>query len=321
MDDREEVSEGRWADLDRSVWIRTGLIACLFLFLFRHEIVRLLDRWSHDPGWSHGFLIPLLSLYFLNAQKTRILRTRVRPSAFGCAALVFWIAVYVFNVISPSGYAYLRSFSMIMALGSLVVFLAGWRMLRRTWLPVAYLFFAVPLPDRLVVAMTMPLRMAAARVSASVLDGLPGVEAVSRGAVIDVVSGGRVLEPALDVADACSGMRLLVAFVALGVAMAYIHDRPGWQRAVLLACTVPIAILCNLVRVTVTGLIYVLIDPRYSQGVYHDLLGFAMLPLALGIYAFLAWFMAGLFVEEAPKKQEDIIVRRDESRDLIGSNR
>jgi len=309
VDRREEASKGRWLDLDWHIWVRIGLLAGLFLFLFRHEIERLIWRWSSDPSWSHGFLIPLLSLYFVNQHKTQILQVQARPSYLGCVVLVFWIAVYVFNVISPAGYAYLRSIAMVMALGAVVLFVGGWRMARYTWLPVAYLLFAVPLPDRYYVGMTMPLRMAAAKVSAALLDMVPGVEAVARGAVIDVVHRGRVLEPALDVADACSGMRLLMAFVALGVAMAYIHDRPLWQRAVLLVLTVPIAILCNLVRVTATGFIYVLIDPRYAQGVYHDLLGFAMLPLALGIYGFLAWFTSNLFVEQGQTLYPDIVVR------------
>jgi|GEM_PF-151585 len=297
-------------DLGRPAWVRVCVVAGLFLFLFRHEIVRLVGRWSGDPSWSHGFLIPVLSLFFVNQRRTQILRTQDRPSHLGGVALVFWIGVYVFNVVSPSGYAYLRSVSMVMALGSVVLLLGGWQILRHTWLPVVYLLFAVPLPDRYYVGLTMPLRMAAAKVSAALMDLLPGVEASARGAVIDVVYRGRVLEPALDVADACSGMRLLMAFVALGVAMAYIHDRPLWQRGVLLACTVPIAILCNLVRVTVTGFIYVLIDPRYAQGIYHDLLGFAMLPLALGIYGFLAWLMSSLFVEEAQTADRDVVVRR-----------
>ena len=314
IDRMEEAPTGRWLDLgwQRGVWI--GLIAGLFLFVFRHEVARLVGRWSGDPSWSHGFLIPLLSLYFVHQRRTQILRTPARPSAVGCVALVFWIGVYVFNLVSPAGYAYLRSFAMVMALGSTVWFLGGWSILRHTWLPVVYLLFAMPLPDRTVVGLTLPLRFGAAQVSAALLDLWPGVEAVARGAVIDIVYRGRALEPALDVADACSGMRLLMAFVALGVAMAYVHPRPGWHRVVLLASTVPIAILCNLVRVTVTGFVYVLIDPRYTQGTAHDLLGLAMLPLALGMYGFLAWFMSSLFVEETDDAGQDIIVRGAEVR-------
>ena len=104
-------------------------------------------------------------------------------------------------------------------------------------------------------------------------------------------------------------MRLLMAFVALGVAMAYLHERPIWQRLVLLASTIPIAILCNVVRVTITGLIYILWDPRYAQGMYHDVLGLLMLPLAFGLYGLMAWFMGNLFVEEETI-QPDIVVRK-----------
>jgi exosortase len=310
VDRREGVPQSRGLGLGRSTWIWTGIVAGLYLVLFRHEIGRLVGRWAHDASWSHGFLIPWLSLYFVHQRRSRILQVRASPSLLGCAALVFWICVYVFNSVSPSGYAYLRSLSMILALASIVLFLGGWGMLRQTWFPILYLLFAVPLPDRAYVAMTLPLRVAAAGVAAALLDLVPHVEAVARGAVIDVIYRGRLLEPALDVAEACSGMRLLVALAALGVALAYLHDRPRWQRGVLLACTVPIAILCNLVRVTLTGFIYVLIGPQYAQGLYHDLLGLAMLPLALGAYSGLAWFMSSLFVEDTEGQTQDVVVRK-----------
>ena len=101
-----------------------------------------------------------------------------------------------------------------------------------------------------------------------------------------------------------------MAFLALGVAMAYLHYRPIWQRIVLLATTIPIAIFCNIVRVTVTGFIYVLLHPKYAQGIYHDILGLAMLPLAFGLYGSLAWFMSSLFIEETEAVTEDIVERK-----------
>jgi exosortase/archaeosortase family protein len=105
-------------------------------------------------------------------------------------------------------------------------------------------------------------------------------------------------------------MRLVMAFVALGVAMAYLHERPVWQRIILLVSTVPIAIFCNVVRVTLTGFIYVLIDPRYAQGIYHDMLGMAMLPLAFGLYGFLAWFMSSLFIDESQIGHKEVMICR-----------
>jgi len=104
-----------------------------------------------------------------------------------------------------------------------------------------------------------------------------------------------------------------MAFLALGVAMAYLHYRPIWQRLVLLATTIPIAILCNIVRVTVTGFIYVLIDAKYTKGIYHDTLGLLMLPLAFGLYGLLAWFMTVLFVEESVAVVPDIVIRGEKS--------
>ncbi|GAG75058.1 unnamed protein product, partial [marine sediment metagenome] len=102
------------------------------------------------------------------------------------------------------------------------------------------------------------MRHLAAKVAAALLNLISGMEATARGVVIDVIYKGQQLEPALNVAEACSGMRLLMAFLALGVAMAYLHSRPKGQRIVLLANIIPIAIFCNIVRVTATGFIYVL---------------------------------------------------------------
>jgi exosortase len=198
---------------------------------------------------------------------------------------------------------------MIATLGAVVLFLGGWRLVKYVWLPIAFLVFAVPVPVRYYVRLTMPMQKLAAGVAGGLLGLVPELETNVEGVVIDVTYRGIELTPALDVAEACSGMRLLMAFLALGVAMAYLHYRPIWQRIVLLASTIPIAILCNVVRVTVTGFIYVLIHPKYTQDIYHSILGLAMLPLAFGLYGFLAWFMSSLFIEET-EAVEDVVIRR-----------
>jgi len=308
-----------------------AIVAGLLGLLFRSEIERTVRLWVSDPNWSHGFLIPLFSLYLIHQSKDSILGLeyirdplaeilagrrparlspgQTRPCYAGLVLLLATLVFYVFNVVSPSGYAYFRPLSLILAIGSVVLFLGGRRLLARTWLPIAFLIFAVQLPRRYYVGLTIPMRKIAAVVATALLNLVDGLEAGSSGVVIDVVYKGRHLEPPLDVAEACSGMRLLMAFLALGVAMAYLHYRPLWQRLVLLASTIPIAILCNIVRVTVTGFIHVLADPKYTRGIYHDALGLAMLPLAFGLYGFLAWFMSSLFVDEDRLGRSNVIVR------------
>ena len=300
--------------------------------MFRHDLQRIVGLWISDASWSHGFLIPLFSLYFIHQRRGGILSLehvrdplaelasgrrpprlqagQTRPNYLGLVLLVGLLGFYAFNVVSPAGYAYFRPLAMIGALAAVVLLLGGWRLLGYTWLPIFFLVFAVPLPRRYYVALTTPMRELAATVATVLLNLVDGLQASRSGVVIDIVYQGRHLEPALDVAEACSGMRLLMAFLALGVAMAYLHERPLWQRLILLASTAPIAIFCNIVRVTVTGFLHVLAGPEYTQGIYHDGLGLAMLPLAFGLYGALGWFMASLFITEDADRRDEVIVRR-----------
>jgi exosortase len=101
------------------------------------------------------------------------------------------------------------------------------------------------------------------------------------------------------VEEACSGMRLMMAFVTLGVAMAYLGDRPVWQRLVMVASCVPIAVACNAIRVTVTGLLHVYGRGELARGTPHQLLGFVMLAIALGLFSALGYVLSRLFIEES----------------------
>jgi len=297
-----------WRELGLHTYIKIAILTGLFCFLFRKELPSIVRTWVSDLSWSHGFLIPPFSLYLLDQYKSRFLNLETKPNYLGLVFLLGVILFYFLNLLSPSGYAYFRRISIIAAIGSVVLFLGGWRLVRHTWLPIAFLILAVPLPDRLYVSLTVPMQRLAAIVAAAMLDMVPDIHTATRGVLIEGVHKGQVFM--LNVEEACAGMRLLMAFVALGVAMAYLHYRPLWQRIVLVASTIPIAIFCNMVRVTITGFIHVFIGSKYIQGVYHDMLGFAMLPLAFSLYGFLAWLMSSLYVEETQDVPEDIVVRR-----------
>jgi len=302
-------TEQQWRQVGLHNYIKIVITGGLFCYLFHNEIQAIVHKWITDISWSHGFLIPIFSLYFINQKRTEILRSTAngefKPNYLGLFFLICGILFYPLNIVHFQ-YGYLRPIAMIATLGAVVLFLGGWRLVKYTWLPIGFLVFAVPLPDRYYRGLTIPMRQWAATVASALLSLVNELEATANGVVIDVVYKGQRLEPALDVAEACSGMRLLMVFLALGVAMAYLHRRPIWQRLVLLTCTIPIAIFCNIVRVTITGFIYILIHPKYAQGIYHDALGLAMLPLAFGLYGFLAWFMSSLFIEET-----DVVTRGD----------
>ena len=59
-----------WRELPAHYYVKIFIIGTLFVFLFRVEIESIVRRWITDSSWSHGFLIPLFSLYFIDQHKT-----------------------------------------------------------------------------------------------------------------------------------------------------------------------------------------------------------------------------------------------------------
>lgn len=284
-----EGSGRRWIDGLWMIVITGGLYA----ILFREELLRLVDRWSTATE-SHGLLIPGFSLYFLYQDRARLRDVVRKPSYVGLIVILASLFFYVYFVYIQMFYP--RQVMMITLLGGIILMLGGWRMLLLTWLPVVFLLFAMPLPSRLYYNVSKPMREVASLVAAVILNGLPDINAEAAGVLIH---GTRHSESfSLNVAEACSGMRLLRAFLALGVAMAYLEYRPLAHRLVLLASTIPIAVFCNMLRVLITGLIHIYVGPQYATGMLHTLLGMVMLAVAFGLYGLLAWLMNRIFVEE-----------------------
>jgi len=276
-------------------WIKITVLGVLLVLLFRNQVYRMVMLWVLDPNWSHGFLIPLFSLYFLHQRRERLARATFKSNWLGLPLMIFCIAGYLFSVY-PLKMGYPQQLALLGVLLGMVLLCCGWQVVKITWLPVLYLFFAMPIPKRWYVAFTMPMRQWASEVAAVLLNLIPNLEAEARGVIIDGVYKGQPFD--LNVAEACAGMRLMMAFFALGVAMAYLSDRPYWHRIVLLLSTFPIALFCNFTRVTITGVIYVLINEKLATGFFHTALGLLMLPVAFFLYWVIAEVLNRLYIEE-----------------------
>ena len=256
----------------------------------------LIYKWSNDPNWSHGWLIPVFSLYFLHLRRDEIAAAPRETNYLGLLILVASLAIYLaYLVVWPRTYP--RAAAMVPAIFGVTLLLCGWSLTRIVWFPIAFLLLAVPLPDGVYFQLTWPLRQAASFVATVMLPVIPGVDTELGGrTVIDFYYHGR--KGSLNVAEACSGMRLIMAFVTLGMVMAYLGDRRLWQRVVLVACCVPIAIGCNSLRVFITGVLVITDHGEWARGTPHALLGIAMLPIALGMFALVGYLLSHLFVEE-----------------------
>lgn len=279
---------------DDAAKIRVGVLVLAFVAVFYNEFQTLVYEWTTSSDWSHGPIIPLFSVYLLYSRWSRIRKCEVRHNWVGLVILAAGLIWHQLSIwFYPIGYFKLVAM-LVSALG-LFVYACGLPVvLRHGWIPWLYLFFAIPLPRGVYFALTDPLRQIAAVVATSVLSIFPDLQIERLGSTIEYFYNGR--QGNLGVADACSGMRSTITLCALGVAIAFVSDRPIWQRIVLVAMCVPIAVFSNFIRVTVTCILHIFVSPEYASGNFHMALGLVTLGIAFAMFSGLAWLLNNLFV-------------------------
>ncbi len=281
------------------------LLAVAFLWLSHGHLSKLVKVWWTEPDWSHGFIIPLFCLYFLASNYQKLLKVKVKPAYSGLLIVLMGLAMQALAFWLRNSYGvYL---GMIGLLFGMVLWLGGWQVIKIVWVPILFLIFAVNVPEMVYRNVAYELQQFAARASVVVLQVL-GVQADMAGelgqaeTVINLWGPGGDMHQ-LNVEEACSGMRLLMAFGALAVAISYLSDRPTWERIVLIVSALPVAILCNLLRVVITGILYYLGYPEHAQGLFHTFTGLLMLIPAGLIYLGLAKLMDMLVIKEYSQVQ------------------
>jgi len=278
--------------------VKVGVLACLLVLLHFRQISWLVRRWS-DPNWTHGYLIPLFSLYLLYSRRADLYAAPRRVCRPGLAVMLLFLLTCFLGILWIRNY-WISQLSMVGMLFGLVLYLGGPGVVRVTWLPIVFLVFAMPVPSNLYARMALPLQNLAASGAVLILRVL-GVDISSASSMLSLISRSGV-ERKLTVAEACSGMRLLMAFLALGVAMAYLDDKPIWQRLILVLAAVPIAIFCNVIRVAITCWTYYIDEEEFGQRFMHTFTGMLMLIPAFGLLWVLAWVLRHLVVEEAEEE-------------------
>ena len=248
---------------DRPTQIRAAIVGIAFIALYYDALYKLRYMWWHSADWSHGWLIPVFSAYLVHLRWERVRRCPERFTWVGLPLLFAGLLGYQwFLWVLPMTYP--QYLMMLLTLLGVIVFLCGLPLLRHVWVPWLYLFFAIPLPKAIYFNLTDPLRRLAAIVATSLLSLIPSLDIEKVGSTINYNYLGR--SGALGVADACSGMRSTMTLCALGVAVTFISERPWWQRIIMVAACVPIAVFSNFIRVTTTCLLHIYVDPKYATG-------------------------------------------------------
>jgi exosortase len=256
--------------------IAVAILAAAMLFAL--PATTLVRDWWNDSEAGHGLLLAPLALWL--AWRRGLSPARAPNIPLGTAVLFAAIVLRYLSGLAAE--LFTLRFSMILATAGVTVFVWGVPQLRRWWLPFALLVLSIPLPALVTNALALPLQFKASSMGAALL------------AWRDVpvkLSGNVILLPGrqLFVTEACSGLRSLAALVSLGVLVGGLWLRTPLARLLVLALTIPVAILVNAIRVFLTGFLVYYVDPKLGEGFLHLTEGWLLFVVAFTVLGGVAW--------------------------------
>jgi exosortase len=277
-----------------------GVILAGGIWSYWPTLHKLAETWLRVPDYSHGMAVVPVALFFLWIR---------RDSYPGLASASPWLALALLTVsivLRHAGDAFFLTFldgwSIVPWVAALVALIGGRPLLAWSWPAVLFLSFMVPLPFSVEHELSGPLQMVATTLSTAVLQFL-GQPAFAEGNVI------LLGDVRLEVAQACSGLRLFVGIVALTYAYVAIIRRPWWEKVLLIFAAAPIAIGANVARIVATGLLYQVLHDESARQKIHDFAGFGMVLAAAAAFSLLLWYLRWLVKEELVMDMTAVVKR------------
>jgi exosortase len=250
------------------------------------SFVSLVDRWMRDDNYSHGFFVPPICAIILWQRRGRLDARTFSPRWWGVIPLVALLVTRAW--LFERNDQWLEAASIPPAAALVVLALGGWRLLGWAWPAIAFSCFMIPLPSRFNNLLAGPLQTLATIGSVTLLQAT-GLPVISEGNVI-IIGGER-----LEVARACNGLSMLLSFATLVTAMVVLVKRPIRERVALVLSIVPVALLCNILRISVTAWATHLSGHAVES--VHDWAGLAMMPVALALMWLEVRVLSWVFVE------------------------
>jgi len=279
LSNTQQVETRLWS---RRLWVWSVILTGLILLLYAAVIKSLVEQWWTDADYGHGFFVPLFSGYILWHTRERWTKVEVKPSNFGFVVIVGAIALLLLGSLGAE--LFTSRFSLLVLLAGMILFLAGWKMLRAVAFPLGYLIWMIPMPVIIYNQITFPLQLIASRLATAWLEL----------AQVPVLRDGNILimsNYSLEVVEACSGIRSLMTLMALAVAYGHLASPRRWVRYVLAASMVPVAIGTNAIRIMGAGILARHFGPAAAEGFLHQFSGWAIFLVALGLMFGSHWIL------------------------------
>lgn len=254
--------------------VHIGIVFLCLGVAYYSTFMGLVSEWMRDADYSHGFLVPIISLYLVWRRVSEIEEKVSSASITGLPLIILGLSLLAFGNLASESFTMRVSF--LIVLSGISVFLLGWAHLRMLLLPIGFLVFMIPVPSILMQQITFPMQLFASRVA----------EASLRAVDLPVLREGNIIhlpQATLEVAEACSGIRSLMSLLALGVVFAFLTKSKSWQRALLVVVCFPVAILVNSLRVSATGILANYYGMAAAEGFFHGFSGYVLFIVAFGI--------------------------------------
>jgi exosortase len=254
-------------------YAQAGILFLLAACLYTPFVLRLASQWWQDPNYTHGFFVPMFSLFLLWERRAKLAALRIEPAWPGLVMLLFALWALILGTIKSEFFLY--RLSVLFFIAGVVVFLAGWKHLVAISFPLAFLVLMIP-SSTLLEQITFPLQIIASK-TATFLLMLAGVPAIREGNIILLPSAR------LEVAEACSGIRSLFSLLTLTIVYGYLAETKIGVRVLLALMAVPISILANALRIAFTGLVVEYWGGERVEGTVHLLSGWLVFVASLAL--------------------------------------
>lgn len=222
---------------------------------------------------GHGFFVPIIAAYIAWLKRDEIANLPARPNWWGLAIVIY--GAFQMYIATLGAELFLARTSFVISIIGMVLLLGGREYLRVFAFPLFLLFFMVPIPAIIYNRITFPLQIYASEAADSVL-GLLGYAVLREGNILELPS------QRLSVVEACSGIRSLLSLSFLALVYGYFFEKKTWVRVALFLSTIPIAMIANAARVTLTGILSE-IKPELAEGFFHEFSGWVIFMIALAI--------------------------------------
>ena len=241
------------------------------LLVYWGVITGLIDAWSTDDNYSHGFFIVPLAAFFAWERRHAFAAAPLRPSYSGLVVVAGSLFLLVAGLLGAE--LFISRVSIVGAIAGSLLFLFGWQRLRIMLFPLFFLLLMIPLPAIIFNQIAFPLQLLASNVGEAAISSLD----------IPILREGNVLilaNATLEVAEACSGIRSLVSLFTLGIVFGYFVDRRRWVRAAIALSAIPVAILANALRVASAGVAAHNFGTAGVEGLFHEFSGWVVFIVA-----------------------------------------